>query len=125
MPSKRKKNHPPPRKHDRIIHYLYKGIPCHRRLPELVRQTAATRFGAVSRTGRIIRHAFAPWLHDNRHDGEWVYRLNARLLAAGAAGLKGYRFIDKKHITHFLQFAISQQRTISANKSNRLIATLP
>ncbi|WP_127125376.1 hypothetical protein [Pseudoflavitalea rhizosphaerae] len=90
-----------------LIGYYRKGVHCLRSRPLEVKQTANTkqaahRFGIASRTGKMIRQAFSPYL-SGKHDGDWGNRLNKILIGPGIEKLKGYRFNQQAGIAQFLQ----------------------
>jgi len=81
-----------------LIGYERNGEYFLRSMPEIVRQTHATRraarrFGMASRKGALIRHAFYCDL-DIRCDSGHINRLNKALIAAGSnhAAITGFRF---------------------------------
>jgi len=80
-----------------LIGYERNGEYFLRSMPEIVRQTHATRraarrFGMASRKGALIRHAFYSDL-DIRCDSGHINRLNKALIAAGSnhAAITGFR----------------------------------
>ena len=79
-----------------LISYKRNGKYFLRSIPEQVHQTEATRkaserFGDASRTGKLIRGLFAPFLYGKKDSGH-VNRLNKRLIEQGVEGLQGYHF---------------------------------
>ncbi|PSL22838.1 hypothetical protein [Chitinophaga ginsengisoli] len=81
-----------------LIGYERNGEYFLRSMPEIVRQTHATRraarrFGMASRKAALIRHAFYDDL-DIRCDSGHINRLNKALIAAGSnhAAITGFRF---------------------------------
>ncbi|NML21741.1 hypothetical protein HHL16_12695 [Pseudoflavitalea sp. G-6-1-2] len=91
-----------------LISYKRNGKYCLRSVPEHVTQTDATRkaakrFGEASHTGKLIRHALAPYLYGKK-DQQHVNRLNKRLIESGVEGLRGYRFNQKRNVSEFLYF---------------------
>ncbi|MGO4292355.1 hypothetical protein [Chitinophaga sp. RAB17] len=94
-----------------LIGYKRNGQYFLRSMPESVRQTTATRrasrrFGAASRKGAFIRHAFYPHL-DIYCDGGHINRLNKLLIAAGDhhAAITGFRFNQHTGVDRFFTVA--------------------
>ncbi len=94
-----------------LIGYERNGQYFLRSMPEVVRQTVATRraayrFGQASRKGALIRHAFYGDL-DIPCDSGHINRLNRVLIAAGSnyAAIKGFRFNQHAGIDRFFTIA--------------------
>jgi hypothetical protein len=90
-----------------LIGYERNGQFFLRSKPEIVRQTLATRraaqrFGAASKKGAIIRHAFYDDL-DIRCDSNHINRLNKVLIAAAGnnAAIVGFRFNQHTGVDRF------------------------
>ncbi|SDF05303.1 hypothetical protein [Chitinophaga filiformis] len=99
-----------------LIGYERNGEYFLRSMPEIVRQTHATRraarrFGMASRKGALIRHAFYCDL-DIRCDGGHINRLNKTLIAAGSnhTALTGFRFNQHTGTDRFFTVAPSLLR---------------
>lgn len=91
-----------------LIGYQRNGKYFFRSMPEIVRQTVATRraahrFGMASRKAALIRNAFYNDL-DVRCDSSHINRLNKMLIAAGSnyVAVKGFRFNQYAGIDRFL-----------------------
>ena len=96
-----------------IIGYERNGKYFLRSMPDIVRQTTATRrasrrFGIASRKGALIRHAFYADL-DIRCDSGHINRLNKVFIAAGDnhAAITGFRFNQHTGTDHF--FTVTPQ----------------
>lgn len=94
-----------------LIGYQRNGQYFLRSMPEIVRQTVATRraacrFGQASRKGALIRNAFYDDL-DIRCDSSHINRLNRILIAAGNnhAAITGFRFNQHAGIDRFFTVA--------------------
>ena len=94
-----------------LIGYQRNGEYFLRSMPEIVRQTAATRraalrFGMASKKGGLIRHAFYDDL-DIHCDSSHINRLNKVLIAAGGnnAAITGFRFNQYTGIDRFFTVA--------------------
>lgn len=94
-----------------LIGYERNGQYFLRSMPEVVRQTLATRraaqrFGLASRKGALIRNAFYNDL-DIRCDSGHINRLNRILIAAGSnhAAMTGFRFNQSVGIDRFFSVA--------------------
>lgn len=99
------------RKLGNVIGYERNGNYYLRKMPEIVRQNAATRsaaqrFGIASKKGALIRHTFYTNL-DIRCDDGHINRLNKVFIAAGdnAAAITGFRFNQHAGIDRFLSVA--------------------
>jgi hypothetical protein len=94
-----------------LIGYERNGKYFLRSMPEIVRQTSATRraakrFGMASRKGALIRNAFYDDL-DIRGDSGHINRLNKLLIAAAGnnAAITGFRFNQYAGIDRFFTVA--------------------
>ena len=94
-----------------LIGYERNGEYFLRKMPEVVRQTAATRraaqrFGVASKKGGLIRHAFYDDL-DIHCDSSHINRLNKVLIAAAGnnAAITGFRFNQYTGIDRFFTVA--------------------
>jgi hypothetical protein len=90
-----------------VIGYERNGKYFLRSMPEIVRQTTATRraakrFGMASRKGALIRNAFYDDL-DIRCDSSHINRLNRMLITAAGnhAAITGFRFNQHAGTDHF------------------------
>jgi len=99
------------RKLGNVIGYKRNGEYYLRKMPEFVRQNAATRsaayrFGIASKKGALIRHTFYTDL-DIRCDDGHINRLNKAFIAAGDnnAAITGFRFNQHTGIDRFLSIA--------------------
>ncbi|PSL25041.1 hypothetical protein [Chitinophaga ginsengisoli] len=99
------------RKLGKVIGYERNGKFFLRKMPEFVRQNAATRsaaqrFGIASKKGALIRHTFYTDL-DIRCDDGHINRLNKAFIAAGNnnAAITGFRFNQHTGIDRFLSIA--------------------
>ncbi|ASZ12484.1 hypothetical protein KTO58_12160 [Chitinophaga pendula] len=92
-----------------VIGYRRHGVYYFRSRPAAVRQTTATkaaarRFGVASRSGRLIRQAYAPLLNI-RFEGSLVNRLNKALVLASSQpeGIACFRFNQHTGLDRFFQ----------------------
>ncbi|SHN07688.1 hypothetical protein [Chitinophaga sp. CF418] len=98
------------RKLGNVIGYQRNGNYFLRKMPEIVRQNAATRsaaqrFGIASKKGALIRHTFYRDL-DIRCDDGHINRLNKAFIAAGDnTGITGFRFNQHAGIDRFFSVA--------------------
>lgn len=110
-----------------LIGYRRKGHYFLRSMPEVVRQTAATRraaqrFGVASKRSALIRHAIIPEL-DITCAGDHVNRLNSTLLRAGIhhiQAIAGFRFNQQTGTGHFFTVAptLSGEHTLHIPPQN-------
>jgi hypothetical protein len=116
------------RKLGKVIGYERNGKYFLRKMPEFVRQNAATRsaaqrFGIASKKGALIRHTFYTDL-DIRCDDGHINRLNKAFIAAGDnnAAITGIRFNQHTGIDRFFSVALKLFRNETLHISKQTLA---